>query len=281
MMPRRTIRSMPGVTKTDMGNPQLECISPVLGVYVDGFDIEAQTLRAAAAQIRDWLDRYLVVVVRGQSLEASTQRDLVAHFGPLFRHHADEGVLPVAGCPEVLEMRKEPDGTRLFGGSDWHADVTFRRPAGYVSALQAKILPALGGDTAFASTIAAYETLSPGLREVLAGLDAVHSYDGPGRPDHPEQTAIHPVVREHPATGRRGLYLNRMFTTRFQGMSEAESQPLIDYLDRHMARTEFTFRHRWREGDLVFWDNRFTLHYPINDFTGQRRLLLRCTALEA
>ena len=264
-----------------MSEPVLESTSPVLGVYVDGFDVASQPLPEAAQRVREWLDRYLVVVVRNQSFDAETQRDLVAHFGPLFLHHADEGVLPVTGCPEVLEMRKEPDGRRLFGGSDWHADVTFRKPAGYVSALHARILPSLGGDTAFASTIAAYETLSPGLRNTLAELQAVHSYDGPGRPDHPEQTAIHPVVREHPVTGRRGLYVNRMFTTRFHGMSEDESRPLIEYLDRHMSRTEFTFRHRWREGDLVFWDNRFTLHYPINDFAGQRRLLLRCTALEA
>ena len=259
----------------------LECTSPVLGVYVDGFCIESRQLQAAAQQVREWLDRYLVVVLREQSLEAAVQREFVSHFGPLFRHHAGEGVLPVPGYPEVLEMRKEPGDARLFGGSDWHADVTFRNPAGYVSVLHAKILPELGGDTAFASTVAAFETLSPGMQQVLAGLEAVHSYDGPGQPDHPTQTAIHPVVREHPSNGRRGLYLNRMFVTRFEGMTEAESRPLIDYLDRHMSRTEFTFRHRWREGDLVFWDNRFTLHYPINDFSGQRRLLLRCTALEA
>jgi taurine dioxygenase len=205
----------------------------------------------------------------------------VRYFGPLFLHHADEGVLFVDGVPEVLEMRKEADGTRLFGGSDWHADVTFRKPAAYVSALQAKILPPLGGDTAFASCIAAYETLSPALQSVLEKLAAVHSYDGPNAPDHPTQTALHPVVRQHPTTGKRGLYLNRMFVRRFDGMTEAESRPLIEYLDRHMSRVEFTFRHRWQEGDLVFWDNRFTLHYPVNDFSGHRRLLLRCTALEA
>jgi taurine dioxygenase len=178
-------------------------------------------------------------------------------------------------------MRKQVDGARLFGGSDWHADVTFREPAAYVSALQAKILPPLGGDTAFASTIAAYDRLSPALQDTLARLEAVHSYDGPQAPDHPTETATHRVVREHPVTGQRGLYINRMFVKRFDGMTEAESKPLIDYLDRHISRPEFTFRHRWQEGDLVFWDNRFTLHYPINDFTGHERLLLRCTALEA
>ena len=260
---------------------KLEHSSPILGVYVEGYDIVAQTPAAAAAQIRDWLDQHLVVILRGQNLEPLQQRDLLREFGPLFVHHADDGVLFVDGVPEVLEMRKNPDGERLFGGSDWHADVTFRKPAAYVSALQAKILPPLGGDTAFASTIAAFESLSPGLQDFLAQLDAVHSYDGPDAPDHPTETAIHPVVRTHPVSGKRGLYINRMFGKRFDGMREDESRPLIEFLDRHMSRIEFTFRHRWRDGDLVFWDNRFTLHYPINDFSGHHRLLYRCTALES
>lgn len=264
-----------------MSDVKLDFVSPVLGVYVDGFEIAVDNLAQSARQLREWLDRYLVVVLRGQSLSAAEQRDLVRHFGPLFVHHADEGVIQAQGLPEVLEMRKEADGTRLFGGSDWHTDVSFRRPAAYVSALHARILPPLGGDTAFASTLAAWDTLSPGLQQTLAGLEAVHSYDGPDAPDHPSETAVHPVVRRHEPDGRFGLYLNRMFVKRFQGMTESESRPLIEYLDRHMSRTEFTFRHRWREGDLVFWDNRFTLHYPVNDFTGHRRLLLRCTALEA
>ena len=260
---------------------ELSFASPVLGVYVDGYTVDADRLEQAATDIRGWLDQYLVVIVRDQSLEPRVQRDLVKHFGPLFMHHQDEGVLYVDGVPEVLEMRKEPEGSRLFGGSDWHADVTFRRPAGYLSCLHAQILPPLGGDTGFASCIAAWETLSPGMQEFLGQLDAVHSYSGPGVSDHPSETAIHPVVRTHPVTGKRGLYLNRMFATRFDGMTEDESRPILEFLDRHMTRTEFTFRHRWQEGDLVFWDNRFTLHYPINDFVGHRRLLHRCTALEA
>jgi len=267
--------------KQDQAEPELSFTSPVLGVYVDNYHISSANLEQAAAEIKSWLDQYLVVVVRNQSLEPGEQRDLVRHFGPLFLHHADEGVRFVENVPEVLEMRKEPEAARLFGGSDWHADVTFRKPAGYVSALQAKILPPLGGDTAFANCIAAYETLSPALQSTLQNLHAVHSYDGPHAPDHPTQTALHPVVRQHPVTGRRGLYINRMFVRRFDSMTEAESHPLIEFLDRHMSKVEFTFRHRWQVGDFVFWDNRFTLHYPINDFTGHPRLLLRCTAFEA
>ena len=178
-------------------------------------------------------------------------------------------------------MLKEPDGTRLFGGSDWHADVTFRRPAGYLSVLHALEIPPLGGDTGFASTVAAFQALSPGMQEMLRGLEAVHSYDGPGRPEHPEETAVHPVVRRHPETGAEGLYLNRMFVTRFAGMTPEESRPLIDFLTAHMIQPHFTCRLSWRAGQVVMWDNRFTLHYPINDFSGHRRRLIRCTALES
>ena len=255
-------------------------LTPHVGAVLPGVTLGATPDPETLAAIRAALARHLVVVVENQDLTAAALRDFTAHFGPLFRHHDDDNVIHADGLPEVLEMRKEPDGARLFGGSDWHADVTFRKPAGYLSVLHAKILPRLGGDTGFASTIASFEALSPGLQDLLRGLAAVHSYHGPGRPDCDGQTAIHPVVRRHPETGAEGIYLNRMFATRFEGWTEEESRPLIDFLDRHMAKPEFTCRVRWSPGQVVMWDNRFTLHYPINDFTGHRRLLIRCTAME-
>ena len=116
---------------------------------------------------------------------------------------------------------------------------------------------------------------------MLRGMNAVHSYNGPGRPEHPRETAVHPVVRRHPDTEQEGLYINRMFATRFEDMTPEESQPLIDFLDRHMSQPPFTCRISWQPGQVVIWDNRFTLHYPINDFSGHRRLLIRCTCLES
>lgn len=257
-----------------------EPLTPHIGGVLRGVALSAAPDEATLAAVRAALARHLVVVIEDQDLAPEALRDFVAHFGPLFRHHADQGVIHAPGVPEVLEMRKEPDGTRLFGGSDWHADVSFRKPAGYLSVLHAVIVPPVGGDTVFASTIAAFAALSPAMRDLLRGLTAVHSYDGPGRPDCPGQTALHSVVRRHPETAAEGLYLNRMFATRFDGMTADESRPWIDFLDRHMTRPEFTCRLSWQPGQVVLWDNRFTLHYPINDFTGQRRLLIRCTALE-
>ena len=267
--------------KTAATEPTLEPLTPQVGARLCGVSLSGSPNDATLAALRAGLAQHLVLVVEDQHLTPAALRDLTAHFGPLFHHHEDEGVLRAEGVPEVLEMRKEPDGERLFGGSDWHADVTFRRPAGYLSVLHALTVPPVGGDTGFASTIAAFRALSPGLQALLRGLRAVHSYDGPARPDREGQTAVHPVVRRHPESGAEGLYLNRMFTTRFLDWTEAESRPLIDFLDRHMTRPEFTCRLRWRPGQVVLWDNRFTLHYPINDFSGQPRLLIRCTALEA
>ncbi len=256
-------------------------LTPQLGAVLDGVALSGAPSAKLLADLQGALDSHLVVVIEDQSLSPADLRDLTACFGPLFLHHADEGVLRADGLPEVLEMRKEPDGERLFGGSDWHADVTFRDPAALYSVLHALIIPPVGGDTAFANTIAAFDALSDGMQRLARGLRAVHSYEGPGRPDTPGETAIHPLVRRHQVSGAEGLYLNAMFATRFEGFTAAESRPLIDFFTRHMTRPEFTCRIGWRPGQVVIWDNRFTLHYPINDFTGARRLLLRCTALEA
>ena len=258
-----------------------QAIAPDIGSVLHGVRLSARPDPCVISTIRAAIAHRLVLVLRDQDLSAAALRDFTSNLGPLFVHHHADGVLPAVGLAEVLEIRKEPDGDQLFGGGGWHADVTYRKPAGHLSVLHAKVIPPVGGDTGFASTIAAFEALSPGMQAVLRELRTVHSYNGPGRPDHPEETAIHPVVRTHPDTGSEGLYINRMFATRFAGMTETESRPLIDFLDRHMTRPEFTCRVRWRPGQVVIWDNRFTLHYPINDFTGERRLLLRCTTMEA
>ena len=259
---------------------QVTPLTPQVGARVEGMRLSADLSDDDIATIEGWIDTHHVLVFPGQSLTAPALRDFTARFGPLFDHHDDVGVLRHPEAPEVLEMRKEPDGTRLFGGSDWHADVTFRAPGAYLSILHAQVLPPVGGDTGFASTVAAFEALSPGMQALFRNLNAVHSYDGPGRPDRDGQTAVHPVVRTNPRTHREGLFINRMFANRFEGMSQDESKDLIAFLDRHMTRPEFTCRVGWELGQVVMWDNRFSLHYPINDFSGHQRLLIRCTAMD-
>ena len=228
--------------------------------------------------IRDALADHLVVVLPGQAMDPRSLDGFMDAFGPAHIHHADHGVVHAAGLPSVLELRKDPDGA-LFGGAGWHADATFEDPCGKITGLYAETVPAVGGDTLFASSIAAFEALSSGMQQMLAGMDAVHSYDGPGRPDHPRLTAVHPVVRQHPASGRQGLYINNMFVTRFDGMTSEESRPLLEFLEVHITQAEFTCRVQWVPGQLVLWDNRFTLHYPVDDFDLQPRLLYRRIAV--
>ena len=255
-------------------------VTPSLGAMVDGVRLSADADDEVIDFVKRALDEHLVLVFKNQDLDARGLRDLSARLGPVFQHHVAENVIFSPGVPEVLEVVKEMDGERLFGDSDWHADVTFTNPEGHITLLQAKMVPPVGGDTCFASTMVAYDALSAGMKKLLESLNGVNSYDGRGVPDHPEHTAVHPVVRTHSRTGRRGLYVNRMFVTRFEGMTARESEPIIDFLDGHISRPEFTCRISWEPGQLVMWDNRFTLHLPVNDFTGYRRRLLRCTTLD-
>lgn len=255
-------------------------IHPLAGAL--GADVTGVTLSGASndecAVLRTALDQHQVIRVRGQELDRFQLSALGAKFGPHFHH-------PIVSngfddCPEVLELRRDEDDQALFGGESWHADISWMKPVGYVSILHALEIPSCGGDTCFASTTAAFETLSPAYQELLRGLKAVHAYHWYERREEPPHVALHPVVRAHPVTGREGLYVNRMFTSRFVDMTVEESAPLLDYLFAHMERHEFTCRFRWQVGDVLMWDNRFCLHYPLNDFSGQRRRMIRTSTLE-
>ncbi|MGI9622405.1 MAG: TauD/TfdA dioxygenase family protein, partial [Acidimicrobiales bacterium] len=231
-------------------------LSPQIGAVI-GTSAEPVSL-ADVETIRACLDDRLVVVLPGQTLDPPTLHEFMDGFGPAHIHHADDDVLFVRELPEVLEMRKDPDGERLFGGGGWHADVTFQEPCGAITGLYASVVPPVGGDTLFANAIAAFEAMSPRMQDLLRELRAIHSYDGPGCPDRNGLTAVHPVVRRHPATGHEGLYVNTMFVTRFEGMTPEETHPLLQYLEAHITRPERVCRVQWEPGHLVLWDNRFT-----------------------
>tara|TARA_B100000676_G_scaffold306466_1_gene362755 strand:- start:2552 stop:3367 length:816 start_codon:yes stop_codon:yes gene_type:complete len=255
-------------------------ITPHLGAMITGVDFSRPLDTATHDAVLHAMADHLVLVAKEQNLMPEALRDLATSFGPAHLHHPDDGVIFADGMPEVLELRRSANGEDLFGGGGWHADVTFLKPAGYFSFLNAKVVPEVGGDTGFASTVTAFSTLSPAMQALLRDLKAVHSYDGPGRPEREGLTSVHPVVRRHPISSAEGLYLNTMFVTRFENMSVDESRPLIDFLDRHMTQLAFTCRVRWKPNQLVIWDNRFTLHLPCDDFTGQPRHMIRCATLE-
>jgi taurine dioxygenase len=192
--------------------------------------------------------------------------------------------------PEIIEVKKLEHERVNFGGM-WHTDTAYLECPPSATMLLAHELPPYGGDTEFASMVAAFEALSDGLKATLSGLRAVNSsakadvtknredrIASDGRAGaRKEYTAEHPVVRTHPETGRKSLYVNAGHTVRFAGWTEEESAPLLAFLFRHQQRAEFTCRFSWRPGSLALWDNRCTLHNPVNDYHGFRRVMHRIT----
>jgi taurine dioxygenase len=196
---------------------------------------------------------------------------------------------PVAGHPEIAEVRKEPEQKRNIG-ERWHTDHTYDQIPAMGSILVARELPSQGGDTLFANVCKAFETLSEGLKQTLRGLNAVHSsehiFGAKAKKNHGDLVfhnadkvgdVIHPVVIRHPLSGREALYVNPDFTVRFEGWSAADSKPLLEHLYAHVTRDDFTSRFHWRDGSIAFWDNRATWHRAINDYHGERRLMHRIT----
>lgn len=268
---------------------EIRPLSGSLGAEVHGLDLARPLDAESFARIeRAFLD-HLVLFFRDQELTPAQQVAFAARFGPVGRYPLAE---PLAEHPDVIAIIKEPEQTTNFGGV-WHSDTAYLAAPSLGSVLYAKEVPARGGDTLFANMYLAYERLSPGLRRLLDGLRAVNSagknketlrgdhlaggsMTGTGRDEHALQ-AEHPVVRRHPVTGRKALYVNRAHTLRFSDMTEAESAGLLGYLFAQAAREDLTCRFRWEAGSLALWDNRCTQHYPLNDYHGQRRVMHRVT----
>jgi taurine dioxygenase len=240
-------------------------------------------------EIRRAFGQYGVVFFRDQDLTPEQHVTFAERFGPI---DINRFFTAVPGYPMIAEVRKEPEQTRNIGGG-WHTDHSYDQVPALGSMLYAREVPQTGGDTLFASMYSADDALSDGLKQTLDGLRACHSSrhvfgadgrarqgDLAGRIGHPElatQDAVHPVVIRHPETGRKSLYVNPGFTLHFDGWTEEESRPLLQYLYQHAVRPEFTCRFHWRAASLALWDNRSTWHFAVNDYHGERRLLHRIT----
>ena len=266
---------------------QVVPIAGALGAEVAGVDLAADLDDATVAALRGaWL-QHLVLFFRDQDLPPARFLAFARRFGEPIEYPFVKGLDDV---PEIIPVLKLETERVNFGGI-WHSDTAYLDVPPMASMLVAREVPAAGGDTEFANMYQAYETLSSGMKRLLDGLLAVNSsaaadvsrtredrLKDSARPDaRKEYTAAHPVVRVHPETGRRALYVNVAHTVRFEGMTEEESAPLLQYLYRHQVRPEFTCRFRWRPGSVAFWDNRCTQHNAINDYHGHRRLLHRIT----
>ena len=265
----------------------VEPIAGALGAEIGGVDLAAGLNDDTVAEVRRALLEHQVVFFRGQDLTPAGQMAFASRFGEPMEYPFVKGL---DDYPLVVPILKKEHETVNFGGL-WHTDTAYlaRPPMGTI--LYALDVPPHGGDTLFASLYRAYDTLSDGMKAMLAPLKAVNSAGKGiaastradriaemGRGASEEATyAVHPVVRTHPETGRKALYVNVAHTVRFDGMTEEESAPLLDYLFRHQVRPEFTCRFRWQPGSLAFWDNRAALHNPVNDYHGHRRLLHRIT----
>lgn len=262
--------------------------SPAIGAEILGVDLSRPLTPEETGEIREALNEHGVIFFRDQELTPEQHIAFAERFAPI---NVNRFFRSVPDHPQIAEVRKEPDQTANIGGG-WHTDHSYDEAPALGSILLAREVPDHGGDTMFASMHHAYEALSDGLKRTLEGLRAVHSSrhvfgaaaryakETAGRIGNAEratQDAVHPVLIRHPETGRKTLYVNAAFTTRFEGWTEKESKPLLDYLYAHAAQPQFHMRFQWRNGSIAFWDNRATWHFAINDYHGERRLMHRIT----
>jgi len=256
---------------------RIERVTPAVGAEIRGVDLSAPLDEATIRKIRKAIVDHGVIFFRDQQLDSAQYEAFAARFGePTL---PNSGIIPkLQGARVIAEVRKEEGRERNVGGS-WHTDQVYRPNPSWGTMLLCRELPPTGGDTLWASMGAAYDTLSDGLKKTLDGLRAVHSNAGvqarmkTGR--EPEPDVVHPVVIRHPESGRKILYVSPGYTIRFEGWTEAESRPLLEFLFQHGQRPEFALRWRWEPGSLAFWDNYQTWHFAVNDYAAGERLMHR------
>lgn len=265
-------------------------ISSALGAQIDGVDLTQPLSLEQRDAIEQALLQHQVIFFKNQVITPQQQARFAANFGDLHIHP----IYPnVPEQPEVLVL--DTAVTDVRDNAVWHTDVTFLPTPALGAVLSAKQLPAFGGDTLWASGIAAFEGLSKPLQVLLDGLSAKHDFtksfplerfgSTPEDLARWEQTRknnpplSHPVVRTHPVSGRKSLFVNEGFTTKINELSEAESDAILKLLFAHATRPEYTIRWRWQENDVAFWDNRVTQHYAVDDYRPNRRVMHRATIL--
>ena len=260
-------------------------VSGALGAEIKGVDISIPLDAEVVSEIRNALLKHLVIFFQNQVITPQQQLNFAEQFGIPMEYPQLKG-LP--DCPLVTEVIKLEHETLNFGGV-WHSDTTYLQQPPMASLLYAIEIPPYGGDTMFSNQYMAYETLSEGLKKTLSELVGVNTSSKPEvsmtREDRMHETgmelnilsAFHPVVRTHPETGGKSLFVNKAHTTHFKDWTESESKSLLEFLFQHQVRTEFTCRFRWEKNSLAFWDNRCVQHNPVNDYQGFRRIMHRVT----
>lgn len=257
-----------------------------IGAELHGVDLAAGVDQRVYDEIRRLMLQYGVVFFRDQNISPAQHKALAESFGPLQTHPA---YATVDGFPEITILESTSEKPTKIEA--WHTDMTFRQHPPLGTVLRSKVIPEKGGDTLWSSTVAAFKALSPAMQEFLSGLTAVHDFswgfkeslaEAGGRErlaqavlDNPP--VEHPVVRTHPETGEKVLFVNSLFTTHIVGLARSESEALLSFLYEHIATPEFTCRFKWEVDSIALWDNRSTQHKPINDYFPAHRQLHRIT----
>ncbi|MHB1138314.1 MAG: TauD/TfdA dioxygenase family protein [Microthrixaceae bacterium] len=281
--PAPTLRTPEDLELRDYERLSLAPLSPTIGAEVSGYSLDQPLDDETRAELHQALLEWKVLFFRDQDITRDQQRDFALQWGELEQHPFYTYVQRDQDDEDVVRLAKDAANAGTENG--WHADVTWNLRPSYGAVLRAVEVPALGGDTLFADAGAAYDDLPEDVKERIDGLVAVHDWRntfGLAMPDEdrarlsPHFPPIeHAVVRLHPETGRRTLFVNAFFTSHVLGMSEAESHELLAVLYRQFTRPEYQCRFRWRPGSVAFWDNRATQHYASSDYAPQRRVMDR------
>ena len=269
---------------------EIQPLGPAIGAVVSHIDLTRPLPLAQRDALHAALLQHQVLFFENQPVTPQQQRDLAAQFGPLHIHPVYRNIPEV---PEIIVL--DTDDNNPPDNDNWHTDITFTEAPAQAALLSARQLPPLGGDTLWASNVAAFEALSAPWQRLLSGLNAEHdfvkSFPAWRFARTPEERVrweaavakhppvLHPVIRTHPETGQQGLFVNEGFTTRIVELSATESDAVLRQLFAHISKPEFTVRWRWKVGDLAFWDNRSTQHYACANYLPHRRVMHRATVL--
>ncbi len=257
-----------------------------LGAEILGIDLNRDLSAGEFAQLRRLLNEHEVIFFREQNISPARQNALASSFGPLQSHPA---YATVEGFPEISILESTADKPTKIEA--WHSDMTFREHPPLGTVLKSVIVPDKGGDTLWASMTAAYEALSNPMQKFLEQLNAFHDFshgfrESLAEPGGQEKLAEavsanppvrHPVIRTHPETGKKVIFVNSLFTTHIEDLAAKESEALLAFLYRHVTTDEFTCRFQWQTHSIAIWDNRSTQHKPVNDYFPAHRKMERIT----
>jgi taurine dioxygenase len=262
------------------------------GAEITGLDLTRPLPAETLAEVKQAWARHGVVAFPDQPIDLDALEAFTLQMGGFGE---DPFVKPMPGRPNVLELRREPDEKARNFGAGWHSDWSFQPRPPAATLLHSEVVPPVGGDTLFCDAASAYEALSPTMRTMLAPLRAIHSAARPYGTQgafaketekramqiitstEAEKTYAHPLVRTHPVTGRKALFVSPTYTVGVEGLTDPETEALLGFLFAHLTQDRFIYRHRWREKMLLMWDNRCTVHYAEGGYDGHLRVMHRTT----